>query len=270
MKRGLLILSAFGYVMFLTAGIDTGLGVYRTPAYCLAAVACAVMGAPCVAKRHRLFALFAGIVAMACSLYGYHQNIQWREKLDRMSMLLPPAPYQYAKEIAGLCPSGWQTSASNGIISLQRDTPVLIMGKVSNPPRMPNESLEHYFQKAGSLIHYEVRLRFVSLLSRPEFEQLKVAREQAAAKFKRGASGKDENTKWQREYEECQVPAFFTKDYSIYVERWADRGAIAGHRIEPCFTEIYPTEVASEIESIVSSLGKVFDSYEISGSDLSK
>ena len=83
MRRGLLILSGFGYAMFLFAGMDTGLGVYRTPAYCFAALACALVAAACAAKRARLYWSIAGIAAIACSLYGYHQNREWRERVER-------------------------------------------------------------------------------------------------------------------------------------------------------------------------------------------
>ena len=80
----MLILSGFGYVMFLIAGLDTGLGVYRTPAYCFAALACALVPAVCAAKRTRLYWSIAGIAAIACGLYGYHENRQWRERLERV------------------------------------------------------------------------------------------------------------------------------------------------------------------------------------------
>jgi hypothetical protein len=136
------------------------------------------------------------------------------------------------------------------------------MGKVSNPPRLPGESVADYFKRAGGEVHYEVRLRFVPLLSRPEYEKLKAAREQAAARFDKPASGKDQYTQWQTDYENCQVPAFFTNDCSIFVDRWADRGAIAGQRIEPRFLDVYPPEAASEIEALIKSLGKLFNVYD--------
>ncbi len=84
MRHGLLIFSGFGYVMFLIAGMDTGLGVYRTPAYCFAALACALVAAVCAAKKPRLYWSIAGIVAIACSLYGYHENRQWHERIERV------------------------------------------------------------------------------------------------------------------------------------------------------------------------------------------
>jgi hypothetical protein len=92
MKRALLILSAFGFVVFLIAGMDTGLGVFRTPAYCFAAVACAVVAAACASKRGRLYWSIAGVAAIACSLYGYHQNNEWRVRLDRIRAQQPPPP----------------------------------------------------------------------------------------------------------------------------------------------------------------------------------
>ena len=93
MKRGLLILSGFGYVMFLVAGIGTGLGVYRTPAYCFGALGCAVVAAMCAAKRPRVYWSIAGAAAIACSLYGYHENYTWRERLERAQLErgAPPA-----------------------------------------------------------------------------------------------------------------------------------------------------------------------------------
>jgi hypothetical protein len=90
MKRALLILSAFGYLMFLIAGLDTGLGVYCTPAYCFAAVACALVAAFCVSKRARLYWSIAGIAAFACSFFGYYQNYEMHERLERIQAQQPP------------------------------------------------------------------------------------------------------------------------------------------------------------------------------------
>jgi|ERR1051325_17393 hypothetical protein len=175
------------------------------------------------------------------------------------------APSRFVKEVAGICPSGWQVSASNSVIVLRRETPVWIMGKVSNPPPDPGESVEHYFKTAGSEVHYEVRLRFVPLLPRPEYEKLKAARAFAAARFHRGAAGKEEYTQWQINYENCQVPALFTKDNSIFLDRWADTGTDPGYRIETRFIDVHPPEAASEIEAVIKSLQKVFAEYDNSG-----
>jgi hypothetical protein len=120
---------------------------------------------------------------------------------------------------------------------------------------------EEFFKKDGSEIHYELRLRFVPLLSQPEYERLKAARTQAAARLKLGASGKSEYTDLQRQYEECQVPLFYTEHYSVFVDRWAENG----HRIESLFVEVYPPEAASEIDGVVKSLGHVFKEYDKSG-----
>ena len=167
----------------------------------------------------------------------------------------------FTRQVAEKCPPGWSVSTSNNVITLRRETPVWIMGKVSNPPRGPDESLGDYFKSAGQEIHYEVRLRFVPLMSKPAYQQLKTAREEAAARFGKGASGKSEYTQWQLHYEECQVPALFTKDYSIFVDRWADRGAMFGHRVETRFIDVYPPDAASEIETLIKSLSKLFNEY---------
>lgn len=91
MKRALLIFSAFGYLMFLITGLDTGLGVYRSPAYCFAAVACAIVAAACVSKRLRMYWSIAGVVAIGCCLYGFYQNQEWRDRLDRIQSQQPPS-----------------------------------------------------------------------------------------------------------------------------------------------------------------------------------
>jgi Gpi18-like mannosyltransferase len=89
MKRAILILSVFGYLISLIAGLDTGLGVYCTPAYCFAAVACAFIAAACVTKRARLYWSIAGIAAFGCSLYGFYQNHEMHESLDRIKAQQP-------------------------------------------------------------------------------------------------------------------------------------------------------------------------------------
>src|SRR5690349_8289219 len=92
-------------------------------------------------------------------------------------------PSRLAKDVAALCPSGWQVSASSNDVVLRRNTAVWIMGKVSNPPPDPGESIGTYFKRAGDEIHYEVRLRFVSRLPQPAYEALITARKEAAARF---------------------------------------------------------------------------------------
>jgi len=171
-------------------------------------------------------------------------------------------PSSYTGQIRAFCPSGWQVSASNDVIMLRRENPVWIMGKVSNPPIMPNENVAAYFQRCGQQIHYEVRLRFVPLLSQTEFEKLQTARQQAAARLAHGASGKSEYNQLQIEYENCQVPQFFTETNSIFVERWVDAGDTKGYHFEPDFIEVYPPEAGLEIEAVIKSLGKVFKDYE--------
>jgi len=171
------------------------------------------------------------------------------------------SPSRFTRSVAEICPRGWQVSASSNGITLRRETAVWIMGKVSNPPRRPDESIGDYFKRAGGEVHYELRLRFVSLLPQPAYEALKTARQQAAARFDKGASGKSEYTQWQIDYQRCQVPRFFTSDYSIFVDRWADTGTSSGYRIEPRFIHVYPPEAASEIEAVISSLNKEFNEY---------
>jgi hypothetical protein len=139
------------------------------------------------------------------------------------------------------------------------------MGKISNPPRGPGESLGDYFKSAGQEAHYEVQLRFVPVMPKAEYQRLRTAREEAAARFSKGASGKSEYTQWQIHYEQCQVPVFFKNDYSIFEDRWADRGAIIGQRVEPRFVDVYPPEAASEIESVIQGLRKLFSEYPTSG-----
>jgi len=170
-------------------------------------------------------------------------------------------PSSYIGQIRAHCPDGWQASASNNSTVLRRKADVWVMGKVSNPPPDPKESEAAYFQRWGHQIHYELRLRFVPLLSPPELEKLLAARQQAAARLAHCAS-KSEYDRLRIEYENCQIPTLFTKDQSIYVERWADIDETNSYRLEPGFIAVYPPEAALEIEALVNSLGKVFNEYE--------
>ena len=98
LKRGMLILAAFGYFIFLNFGMDRGLGaLYRTPNYCWAALASAVVAAACGSKRSRWLWGIAGVAAIAGCLYAYHQNSEWRETLRRVqAQQASPSPYQTA------------------------------------------------------------------------------------------------------------------------------------------------------------------------------
>jgi glucose uptake protein GlcU len=93
LKRGMLILAAFGYVIFLLAGMDQGLGVfYRTLGYCWAALACALAGMTCASKKQRWFWGIAGVAAIVGNLYGHYQNGEWSERLARIQAQQKPPP----------------------------------------------------------------------------------------------------------------------------------------------------------------------------------
>lgn len=133
------------------------------------------------------------------------------------------------------------------------------MGYISRPPQFGTK--EEFFKRDGAEIHYELRLRFVPLLSRSEYASLRAARLQAAARLKQGAAGKSEYVELLKQYERCQVPLYFTEHYSVFVDRWADLSADTNYRIEPLFVEVYPPEAASEIDAVVRSFGQVFKQY---------
>jgi hypothetical protein len=136
------------------------------------------------------------------------------------------------------------------------------MGYISRPPQFGTK--EEFFKRDGQEIHYELRLRFVPLLSGADYKHLWAAR-LAAERLKQGASGKSEYVELQKHYEKCQVPLYFTEHYSVFVDRWADIAADTGYLIEPLFVEIYPPEAASEIDTVIKSFGKVFREYASSG-----
>lgn len=182
-----------------------------------------------------------------------------------LSLLLTgckPGATSYENRIAGVLPKDWHATVTNDVIFLRREAPVWVMGHVSNPPQLPDQTIAQYFQTAGQEIVYELRLRFVPLLPRAEFERLRVAREKAGERFKHGASGKFEYDDWVKQFDASQVPAFFTKEHSIFLERWAVRVSIPEYLIEPRFVDVYPQEAASEIEGVVSKLGGLFHKYE--------
>jgi hypothetical protein len=182
-----------------------------------------------------------------------------------LSLLLTgckPDVTSYENRIAAAVPKGWHTNATNDALFLRREAPVWVMGHVSNPPQLPDQTIAQYFQTAGQEIHYELRLRFVPLLPRAEFERLRAAREKAGERFKHGASGKFEYDDWMKQSDASQVPAFFTKEHSIFLERWAVRVSIPEWLIEPRFVDVHPPEAVSEIEGVVSKLGGLFHKYE--------
>jgi hypothetical protein len=135
------------------------------------------------------------------------------------------------------------------------------MGYISRPPQI--ETQQEFFKRYGHEIHYELRLRFVPRLSRSEYQRLRAARLQAAARLKRGAAGKTEYGELAKDYERCQVPLYFTEHYSVFVDRRADLSPDINdnYRIEPLFFEVYPPEAASEIDGVVRSFGQVFKAY---------
>jgi hypothetical protein len=174
-----------------------------------------------------------------------------------------PAPSEFVAKVSKVSPSGWRVITINDVLTLRRDAPVWIMGYISRSPQYGTK--EEFFKRDGQEIHYELRLRFVPVLSQPEYESLRAARLQAAARLKGGAPGKSEYTELQKHYEQRQVPLFFTDHYSVFVDRWADIGSGSGYRIEPLFVEVYPPEAASEIEGVVKNFGQMFKQYDKPG-----
>jgi len=106
-KRALLILATFGFVIFFWGGMSTGLGVYRNPTECWIAAGCALVGVACGSGRQRWIAGVAAAIAVAGSLYGYHENDAWRVRLERIRATLPPKPAPQTETTNGAsAPSG--------------------------------------------------------------------------------------------------------------------------------------------------------------------
>src|SRR6266849_2169280 len=82
-------------------------------------------------------------------------------------------PSDFLSQVSKVSPSGWKAATSNDVLTLRRDAPVWIMGYISRPPQFGTK--EEFFKRDGQEIHYELRLRFVPLLSRSEYERLRAA-----------------------------------------------------------------------------------------------
>jgi small-conductance mechanosensitive channel len=89
-RRALLMLASFGFVIFFWGGMSTGLGVFRNPTECWIAAGYALVGVACASGRQRWIAGIAAVVAVAGSLYGYHENDAWRVRLERIRAEHPP------------------------------------------------------------------------------------------------------------------------------------------------------------------------------------
>jgi len=82
-KLAVFVLALFGYILFLMEGLSTGLGVYRNPTYCWVAAALAILAFVFASRSQRWIAIAALVVAILSSLYGYHANAGWKERLER-------------------------------------------------------------------------------------------------------------------------------------------------------------------------------------------
>lgn len=94
MKRAVLILAGFAYLLLLLDGISTGLGVYCSPTSCWAAAGCALVAFVCAPTGRRWICAAALVLAIGGSLHGYRHNEQWRAKLDRIRAHQTPPPSQ--------------------------------------------------------------------------------------------------------------------------------------------------------------------------------
>ena len=85
LKRGMFVLAVFAYLMFLSIGMDTGLGVYYlTLGYCWAALACAIVAMLFAPRKWKWLWGIAGLAALIGNLYGHHHNSVMREELERI------------------------------------------------------------------------------------------------------------------------------------------------------------------------------------------
>ncbi len=84
MKLAVFILALFGYLLFLTAGWSTDLGVFHNPGYCWVASAFALLAFVVGSRSQRWAALAALVIAILVGVYGYHDNALWREKIKQM------------------------------------------------------------------------------------------------------------------------------------------------------------------------------------------
>ena len=82
-KLAVFVLALFGYIHFLMEGLSTGMGVYRNPTYCWVAAAFAILAFVFASRSQRWIAIAALVVPILSSLYGYHANATWRERLER-------------------------------------------------------------------------------------------------------------------------------------------------------------------------------------------
>src|SRR5262249_24861342 len=150
---------------------------------------------------------------------------------------------KFADDIRRIAPPGWSVTNSGHSIDIQSTRQVSLIGRISRPAFLSMEELARDF---GYTTNYHVILSFVRRLSPAEVERLREARRP----FERVARSKPDYGDLQRGFNLHLVPVFYTDDYSLFVDRPADR-----------FVEVYPPDAAARVQALLESLKKVFHEY---------
>jgi hypothetical protein len=161
------------------------------------------------------------------------------------------SPSRIAEDISPSLPTGWSIMIVNNVLDLRQASKAYIIGRVSNPPRAPVQTLENYFKKKGPMVSVKVKLTFVPKISSEESNRPKAARAPYEKTFENGARSKAEFDNAHRKLDEIKIPSFYNTQWSIFVEKPDER-----------FIEFYPPEVSAEIKEVMKVLALKFEHYD--------
>lgn len=154
--------------------------------------------------------------------------------------------------LEGMLPDNWSVSYGPNSLSLTRDQKVFIYSS-ANWPAFHQETLDEMVRRFGEEIVYRVTLRFVGRLTQAEYAALKKEWKACEIENKPGSTFSIE--KWLRA-QECyrakQPPVYYSKRYSVYVDRPDWWSAL----------EIYPQTAADEAKKVHGAIDKLLYRYD--------
>ncbi len=157
---------------------------------------------------------------------------------------------KYASQLKTVLPSGWTLTANSASIHFLRKEPVLVASLYGRPPKEKTETEQRYLQRIGATIPLEINLSFVPRLSREKYQMFAHRLKYLNQIAKNGFPSKTAMSRYYDERQKAQLPIYFTKEYSVYV-----------NGIPPQYT-MHNEDAYQEMKQIFAKLKTVLQLYE--------
>jgi len=125
---------------------------------------------------------------------------------------------ELTEKIKLFLPKGWSASTADSKITLQRDQKVLWVPLLGRPAGNASETKIEYLQRIGTLVTFDLYLRFIPQLTTAEHQELSSKHAEVLQRAKNGFNNKTEISEYYRQEEKHKLPVYFISNYSVFVD----------------------------------------------------